>query len=277
MSNILDKIFADKKVELGSVKRQLALADVKTRMADKSHKVRNIEQVLQRDKGTPNGGSRIIAEIKPRTPFKGELRANVDPAEIAKTYANNGAAVLSILTESSYFGGCLSTLEKARECVETPLLRKDFIFDEYQVYEARAFGADGFLLIATWLDKNHLADLLELGKELGLPALVETHNEKDMEKAFAAGGTIFGINNRDLTSGKTDLDIARRLIPMALQIPGNTLVCESGIHSRKEIEEFEERGAHSFLIGESLMTADNIGEKLKEFTGDRKTSAANQS
>jgi len=275
MSNILDKIFADKKVELGSVKRQLALADVKTRMADKSHKVRNIEQVLQPDKGSPNVGSRIIAEIKPRTPFKGELRANVDPAEIAKTYANNGAAVLSILTESSYFGGCLSTLEKARECVETPLLRKDFIFDEYQVYEARAFGADGFLLIATWLDKNHLADLLELGKELGLPALVETHNEKDMEKAFAAGGTIFGINNRDLTSGKTDLGIARRLIPMALQIPGNTLVCESGIHSRKEIEEFEERGAHSFLIGESLMTADNIGEKLKEFTGDRKTSAAN--
>jgi indole-3-glycerol phosphate synthase len=277
MSNILDKIFADKKVELGSVKRQLALADVKTRMVDKSHKVRNIEQALQPDKGSPNGGSRIIAEIKPRTPFKGELRANVDPAEIAKTYANNGAAVLSILTESSYFGGCLSTLEKARECVETPLLRKDFIFDEYQVYEARAFGADGFLLIATWLDKNHLADLLELGKELGLPALVETHNEKDMEKAFAAGGTILGINNRDLTSGKTDLGIARRLIPMALQIPGNTLVCESGIHSRKEIEEFEERGAHSFLIGESLMTADNIGEKLKEFTGDRKTSAANQS
>lgn len=277
MSNILDKIFADKKVELGSVKRQLALADVKTRMADKSHKVRNIEQALQPDKGSPNGGSRIIAEIKPRTPFKGELRANVDPAEIAKTYANNGAAVLSILTESSYFGGCLSTLEKARECVDTPLLRKDFIFDEYQVYEARAFGADGFLLIATWLDKNHLADLLELGKELGLPVLVETHNEKDMEKAFAAGGTILGINNRDLTSGKTDLGIARRLIPMALQIPGNTLVCESGIHSRKEIEEFEERGAHSFLIGESLMTADNIGEKLKEFTGDRKTSAANQS
>ncbi len=277
MSNILDKIFADKKVELGSVKRQLALADVKTRMADKSHKVRNIEQALQPDKGSPNGGSRIIAEIKPRTPFKGELRANVDPAEIAKTYADNGAAALSILTESSYFGGCLSTLEKARECVETPLLRKDFIFDEYQVYEARAFGADGFLLIATWLDKNHLADLLELGKELGLPALVETHNEKDMEKAFAAGGTILGINNRDLTSGKTDLGIARRLIPMALQIPGNTLVCESGIYSRKEIEEFEERGAHSFLIGESLMTADNIGEKLKEFTGDRKTSAANQS
>ena len=277
MSNVLDKIFADKKVELDSVRRRLALVDVKTRMADKSHKVRNIELALQSGKGSPGGGSRIIAEIKPRTPFKGELRADVDPVEIARTYADNGAAALSVLTESKYFGGCLSTLEKARAFVDTPLLRKDFIFDEYQVYEARAFGADGFLLIATWLDKNHLADLLALGQELGLPALVETHNEKDMEKAFAANGTILGINNRDLTSGKTDLGIARRLIPMALQIPGNTLVCESGIHSRKEIEEFEERGAHSFLIGESLMTAENIGEKLKEFTGDRKTSAANQS
>ena len=276
MSNILDKIFADKKVELDSVRRRLALADVKTRMADKSHKVRNIELALQSGKGSLGGGSRIIAEIKPRTPFKGELRADVDPVEIARTYADNGAAALSVLTESKYFGGCLSTLEKARAFVDTPLLRKDFIFDEYQVYEARAFGADGFLLIATWLDKNHLADLLALGQELGLPALVETHNEKDMEKAFAANGTILGINNRDLTSGKTDLGIARRLIPMALQIPGNTLVCESGINSRKEIEEFEERGAHSFLIGESLMTAEDIGEKLKEFTGGRKTSAAGQ-
>ncbi len=277
MSNILDKIFSDKKVELDSVKRRLALSEVKTRMSDKGHEIRNIEKAIQPDKGFPVTGSRIIAEIKPRTPFKGELRANVDPAEIAKTYADNGAAALSILTESTYFGGCLSTLEKARECVDIPLLRKDFIFDEYQVYEARAFGADGFLLIATWLEKNHLSDLLELGKELGLSALVETHNEKDMEKAFAAEATILGINNRDLTSGKTDLGIARRLIPMALQIPGNTLVCESGIHSRKEIEEFEERGAHSFLIGESLMTAENIGEKLKEFTGDRKTSAASKS
>ncbi len=158
MSNILDKIFADKKVELDSVRRRLALADVKTRMADKSHKVRNIELALQSGKGSLGGGSRIIAEIKPRTPFKGELRADVDPVEIARTYADNGAAALSVLTESKYFGGCLSTLEKARAFVDTPLLRKDFIFDEYQVYEARAFGADGFLLIATWLDKNHLAD-----------------------------------------------------------------------------------------------------------------------
>ena len=104
--------------------------------------------------------------------------------------------------------------------------------------------------------------------------LVETHDERDMEKAFTVGGSILGINNRDLASGKTDLDIARRLIPMALQVPGNLIVCESGIRSRREIEEFEERGAHSFLVGESLMIAENIGEKLKELTGDRKNSAA---
>ena len=269
MSNILDKIFSDKKVELDSVKRRLALPDVKIRISNKSYEIRSIKNVLQAGKE-----SHIIAEIKPRTPFKGELRENIDPLKIAKIYSENGAVALSILTESNYFGGSLLTLEKSRECVDIPLLRKDFIFDEYQVYETKAFGADLFLLIATWLDKNHLADLLALGNELGLSALIETHSEQDMEKAVAVGSSIIGINNRDLTSGKTDLEIGRRLTPMALQIPENLLVCESGIHSRVEIEEFEKLGMHSFLIGESLMTAENIGEKLKELTGARKTSAA---
>ena len=209
---------------------------MKTRAADKAYEIRDIEQALTR-----GVGSRIIAEIKPRSPFKGQLRENCNPTSIAKTYAFGGAAALSILTESVHFGGTLSTLEKAREVTSIPLLRKDFIFDEYQVYESRAFGADFVLLIATWLDKNHLADLMALGKEIGLPALIETHDEKDMEKAFRATGEgmLLGINNRDLTSGKTDLGISRRLIPMALQVPDNTLICESGIHSRKEIEEFE--------------------------------------
>ena len=270
MTGILDKIFCDKKVELGTVKRKLALPDLKMRIANNKYEIRDIRMSLESCKM-----SSIIAEIKPRTPFKGELLNKHDPVDIAKIYAENGAAALSILTESSYFGGSIFTLEKARGCVDVPLLRKDFIFDEYQIYEARAFGADFFLLIATWLDKNHLADLLSLGKELGLPALVETHNENDMEKAFEVGASILGINNRDLTSGKTDLEIARRLIPIALQAPDKLMVCESGIHSRNEIEEFEKLGAHSFLIGESLMTAENIGVKLREFTGDRKISTKN--
>ena len=270
MPDILDKIFCDKKIELDTVKRKLALPDVKMRIANNNYEIRDIRMLLE-----STTRSSIIAEIKPRTPFKGELLKNFDPVDLAKTYADNGASALSILTESSYFGGSLSTLEKARVCVDIPLLRKDFIFDEYQVYEARAFGADLFLLIATWLDKNQLADLLALGKELGLSALVETHNENDMEKAFEAGASILGINNRDLTSGKTDLNISRRLIPMALQVSENLLVCESGIHSRSEIEEFENLGAHAFLIGESLMVAENIGDKLREFTGDRKISTTN--
>jgi len=270
VADILSKIFSDKKEELDAVKRRLSFSDVKNRISNKNYDIRDIRKSLKL-----GVRSSVIAEIKPRTPFKGVLLDNVDPVAIAKTYANNGAAALSILTESKYFGGSISSLENVREYVSIPLLRKDFIFDEYQVYESRAFGADLFLLIATRLDKNHLADLLDLGKQLGLPGLVETHNEKDMEKAFAAGASILGINNRDLVSGKTDLNIARRLIPMALQVPDNLLVCESGIHSRKEIEEFEELGVHSFLIGESLMTARNIGDKLREFTGDRKVSSTN--
>ena len=184
----MNKIFCDKKVELGTVKRKLALPDLKMRIANNKYEIRDIRMSLESSEM-----SSIIAEIKPRTPFKGELLNKHDPVDIAKIYAENGAAALSILTESSYFGGSIFTLEKARGCVDVPLLRKDFIFDEYQIYEARAFGADFFLLIATWLDKNHLADLLSLGKELGLPALVETHNENDMEIIAPTIPSNFGI------------------------------------------------------------------------------------
>ena len=270
MPNILDKIFADKKVELDSVKRKLALSDIKKRIQDRSYDIRSLQKSVRKEKK-----SHIIAEIKARTPFKGQIRDNVNPVDIAQIYFKNGASALSILTESNHFGGSITSLEQARKCVEIPLLRKDFIFDEYQVYESRAFGADFFLLIATWLDKNHLSDLISLGQELELAILVETHNERDMEKAFNAGASILGINNRDLTSGKTNLDIAKRLIPMALQIPESLIICESGIHSRKEIEEFENLGAHSFLIGETLMTADNIGKKLRELVGAKNISTAN--
>jgi indole-3-glycerol phosphate synthase len=264
-NNILDKIFADKQKELAGTKCNLPLPELKTRIGDQAP-VRDVFQALNVGKN-----SKIIAEIKRRTPFKGELRENFNAAEIAGDYARNGAATLSILTESNYFGSHIGILEEVRPIAPIPLLRKDFICDEYQVYESRAHGADLFLLIATWLDQNQLTDLLSLGKELGLPALVETHNEYDMEKAFEAKASLIGINNRDLTNGKTDLNIARRLIPMALQEPGNTLVCESGISGRKEIEEFEEIGAHAFLIGESLMTSKDIPEKLKELLGNEPT------
>ena len=262
MTNILDKIFADKQKELAETKRNLPLPELKLRIGDQAP-IRDVFKALNEGKH-----SKVIAEIKRCTPFKGELRENFNASEIADDYGKHGAVTLSILTESNYFGSNIGILEEVRPIAPIPLLRKDFISDEYQVYESRAYGADLFLLIATWLDQSQLTDLLLLGKELGLPALVETHNEWDMEKAFEAKASLIGINNRDLTNGKTDLNIARRLIPMALQEPGNTLVCESGIRGREEIEEFEKIGAHAFLIGESLMTSENIPEKLKILIGN---------
>jgi len=262
MSTILDNIFADKKSRLEQVERQLPLRAVKNIMGQQKPAL-NVSQALKQP-----GASRIIAEIKRRSPFKGELRQDFDAMQIAGLYVANGAAALSILTEELYFGGSIELLGAARNRWEqTPLLRKDFIFAEYQVYESRAFGADMFLLIATWLDKNHLADLLALGGEIGLTALVETHHERDLEKAFEAGASVIGINNRDLTTGKTDLDIARRLLKQAAWHPKNILVCESGIRGRQEIVEFETLGAHAFLVGESLMTADDIPGQLKKLMG----------
>ncbi len=269
MSNILDKIFDAKKVELDNTRREAPLTEVKNKIGDQ-REVLAIADALK----ASGEGSKIIAEIKRRTPFKGDLVERFDPLSIARTYADSGAAAISILTESRFFGGSLETIEQARQAVSIPLLRKDFIFDEYQVYESRACGADFFLLIATSLDKNQLKDLLELGKEIGLTALVETHHEQDMEKAFHAGAELLGINNRNLTTGKTDLEISRRLLKETRGMDNLLLVCESGIHNRAEIEEFEGLGVHAFLIGESLMKAPNISDKLQEFTGHGKIQPA---
>ena len=262
MSNILDRIFADKKKELPGTKSKSPLPEIKQRIKDQQP-VLDVYKALEKNKT-----SNIIAEIKPKTPFKGELRKGFNAIDIARDYVGHGAAMLSILTESNYFGSRIEILSEIRKVAPIPLLRKDFIFDEYQVYESRAFGSDLFLLIATWLDQNLMKDLLSLGQELKMPALIETHNEWDLEKAFKVNAKLIGINNRDLTNGKTDLGISRRLIPMALQEKNKVLVCESGINGRTEIEEFEALGVNAFLIGESLMTSQYIPEKLKELLGD---------
>lgn len=265
MAGILDKIFADKEEELESTQRERPLSEIKGRLGAQ-------RQTKDAAGALTKSGSRIIAEIKRRTPFLGDLRQDFDAEEIAGAYANNGAAAISVLTEKNYFGGSLEYLENI--CVDIPLLRKDFIFSEYQVYESRAYGADFFLLIATQLEKNLIADLAALGKDMGMAALVEAHNEWDMEKAIEAGASLIGINNRDLKTGSTDLNIARRLVNMGKQVPGAILICESGISSRRQIEEFEALGIHAFLIGGSLMKSDNIADKLREFLGYGKTQAA---
>ena len=269
MRNILDTIFEHKRDEVATAKRQRSLSELKDRIGE-VQPARDILAALSQ----PDGGSKIIAEIKRRTPFKGELIVDFDAMHIARTYADNGAAAISILTDSEFFGGSLDYLEQAAKEISIPLLRKDFIFSEYQVYESRAFGADFYLLIATSLDKNQLRDLLEQGRELGVTALVETHNEQDLEKALYANAKLLGINNRDLTSGKTDLNVSRRLLKALHGLGGLCLVCESGIHARADIEEFERLGMHAFLIGESLMKAGNIPEKLQDLLGNDKASVS---
>lgn len=266
MSNILDKIFTARKKDVASDQRKVPLEELKNKVSS-VQPARDVGSILRKE-----GTTRIISEIKLRTPFKGVLREGAEPQDIARIYAEGGASTISVLTETRHFGGSVDIFSRVREAVDIPLLRKDFIFSEYQVYEARAMEADWFLLIATWLDKNQMCDLADLGKELGMQALIETHNEADLEKAFHTNAQILGINNRDLGSGKTDLDISRRLIPMALQEEGKILVCESGIHGRKEIEEFEAMGAHAFLIGESLMKAPDISAKLRELLNDNEAS-----
>lgn len=261
MATKLDEIFEHKKKELLETKKVLPLELLLKKIEENPRKPLDVLSAL---KGN-SGSTKIIAEIKRKTPFKGVLK-EIDPIELAKTYELNGAAAISVLTESHYFNGSLKFLNEVRSQVRIPLLRKDFIFEEYQVYEAIAFGADFFLLIATYLDENDLNDLLKLGQKMGLPALVEVHDEDDLKKALAVNAEIIGVNNRNLKNGQTDLDISRRLLENKFD-SGKIIVSESGIKERGQIEELASLGADTFLVGESLMLADNIPAKLRELLG----------
>ena len=208
----------------------------------------------------------IIAEIKKASPSKGLIRADFDPAAIAKDYADHGASAISVLTEGRFFQGSLAALEEIRAAVSVPLLRKDFIVDSYQVSEARSHGADAILLIAALLESKLMRDLREQATELSLDTLVEVHDEQELESALQAGAQLVGINNRDLGTFKVDMGITEKLAHL---IPaGIPAVCESGIESRDQIQRVESRGIHIFLIGESLMRAPHPGKRLAELLKD---------
>lgn len=202
----------------------------------------------------------IIAEIKRRSPSKGIIREDFNPVAIAERYERGGAAAISVLTEEEHFAGSLDHLRAVREAVDLPLLRKDFLIDEYQVYEAADAGADAVLLIVASLDDNLLVGLLELSKGLGLDALVEVHDSNEMERAARAGAKIIGVNNRDLKSFAVDLDTSLRLARLAPK--GALLVSESGIQNRDDIRRLSAAGFSAFLIGEQLMRADDPGQPL---------------
>lgn len=207
----------------------------------------------------------LIAEIKKASPSKGVLKESFNPLEIAKIYEDNGASVLSVLTEEKYFQGSLIYLEEIKKVVSLPLLRKDFIVTEYQVYQARAFGADAILLIAAALEKEEITNLLQLAHHLNLECLVEVHNQEELEKVLDTPGKIIGINNRNLHSFQTDIKTTFNLIPF---IPEDKLiVSESGIRTREEAERLAVAGVKGILVGESLVTSSNMAQKVQELVG----------
>jgi indole-3-glycerol phosphate synthase len=206
----------------------------------------------------------LIAEVKHASPSKGILIDPFDPVGLGMTYAQNGAAAISVLTDEPFFMGHLEHMRHVREAVNVPVLRKDFIIDAYQVYEGRKAGADAMLLIVMALEDSQLAELHKVIQELGMAALVEVHNEAELERALKVGATLIGVNNRDLKTFHEDLETTARV---ARLIPsGVTLVAESAIRSTDDVRRMGELGAHAVLVGEGLVKADNIASKVREFS-----------
>jgi len=255
---ILDRIVADKKLELEGTRSELPMVELR-RMALEQPPPLDFSTALRGD------GIRLIAEVKKASPSRGIIRADFNPVEIAQIYADNGAAAISVLTEAKYFQGSLSYLKSIREFLgdkRPPLLRKDFIFDPYQVYESRAFGADSLLLIVAILDRDKLEELITLVRELGMSCLVEVHNEAELEIALDSRAEVIGINNRNLNTFEVDISTTGRLRPL---IPRDRIVVsESGIKSRSDIEQLKRWGINAALIGESFMSSPDIASRIKE-------------
>jgi indole-3-glycerol phosphate synthase len=252
----LDKIVAQKREELEQRQKITPLAELEAAIKEKPSPL-DMAAALRGD------NLRLIAEIKRASPSRGVLSPNLDAVKLAQTYAKCGAAVISVLTESRYFGGSGEDLEAVRrELPNMPLLRKDFIIKPYQIYEARAWGADALLLIVAILDDNELKELLSLSHELGMNCLVEVHNEDELERALAGNAKIIGINNRYLDTMAVDINVTRNLRPLIP--PDRIVVSESGIKGRGDIQKMRELGVNAVLIGEALVTASDVAAKIKE-------------
>jgi len=256
--SVLDKILAVKRDEVAALRRDVGERELRARAAQ-ADPPRGFARALA--SGTR---PRVIAEFKRASPSKGEIRPGADPAEIARAYAAAGAAALSVLTDTQFFCGALDDLVRARAAVALPVLRKDFTIDPLQLVEARAAGADAALLIVAALGDGQLRELAACARELGLDALVEVHDEPELERALAAGAELVGVNNRDLRDFKTDVGVTRALLPLA---GGRTVVSESGLDSPEVLRALEAEGASAFLIGEALMREPDPGAALRRMRG----------
>jgi indole-3-glycerol phosphate synthase len=236
---ILDEILAHKRQEIAS-----------------RREIRSFAAALRQP------GIAIIAEFKRRSPSGGDIRPGASPAEIAGRYADAGAAALSVLTDEKYFGGSDADLLAARAACSLPVLRKDFVVDPFQLYEARAIGADAVLLIVRALSEAELRELLQLSHSLGMDALVETHSEEEVRRALEAGAQVIGVNNRDLDTLRTDVSLALRLRPLVP--PHCVFVAESGISTPEQISRLADAGIDAVLIGESLLRSVDPGLRVRE-------------
>lgn len=254
--SVLDRILATKREEVAAAQARVPADDLARRAEAMDEPTRGFRRALS--EGPP---PRVVAELKRRSPSKGVIRPDFDPLACAKAYADAGAAAISVLTDETYFGGSLAYLGLVRRQVGVPLLRKDFLIDAYQVDEARVAGADAVLLIARALELPRLRSLRARAAALGLDALVEVHDEREVDLALAAGADLVGINNRDLATFTTDLATTERLAPR-LAAAGVVIVAESGIFTHGDVRRLEAAGAHAVLVGEALMREPDVGRAL---------------
>lgn len=256
---ILDKIIRSKEKELIKSKISCNINSLQD-IVNKQSEVSNFKESLKKQSSSD---IRIIAEIKKASPSKGIIREDFDPITIAKQYDANNAAAISVLTETEFFMGKLEFLKEIKNTVNIPVLRKDFLFDPYQIYEARANGADAVLLIAAILEKSLLEELLSVVKELSMSALVEIHTKEELEKVLQTEAEIIGINNRNLKTFNTDIQTS---IDLMADIPDSKIIItESGIKTKDDILKLSEAGVDAFLIGETFMRAENPGKMLNKF------------
>lgn len=252
MTDILNRILATKHNEVAAAQTRHSLADIR-RMAADTAPARPFAAALQN--AIAAGGTALIAEIKKASPSKGLIRQNFNPAELAVAYQNAGAQCLSVLTDEPYFQGHEGYLKQARAAVNLPVLRKDFIIDAYQIYQSRAWGADAVLLIAAALDESQLIEFEAIAHELGMAVLLELHDEAEAEKCRALTTPLRGVNNRNLRTFEVDLQQTLQLLP---QLAGCTVITESGIRNREDVQFMRQHGVHGFLIGETFMRADDV-------------------